>query len=146
MYFRSTARNFEGQWWFNQNLRQRVSENFYSENIGELWYLKIIRWSYRNIRPDVFCKTGVLWNFAKFTGQHLCQSLLFNKVVGLSPGEISKIFKNTFLYRTPLVAAFEVKKILLESGALIEAFYASDNWTLPPFVKIAQSFILMQNA
>ena len=34
-------------------------------------------------RPDVFCKKGVLKNFAKFSGQHLSQSLLFNKVAGL---------------------------------------------------------------
>ena len=30
-------------------------------------------------------KKAVLTNFAKFTGKHLCQSLLFNKVAGLSP-------------------------------------------------------------
>ena len=34
----------------------------------------------------MFCKKGVLRNFAKFTGKHLCQ-------------------ENTFLRRTPLVAA-----------------------------------------
>ena len=28
-------------------------------------------------------KKNVLRNFAKFTGKHLCQGLLFNKVVGL---------------------------------------------------------------
>ena len=33
--------------------------------------------------PEVFCKKGVLRNFAKFTGKHLCQSLFFNKVSGL---------------------------------------------------------------
>ena len=27
---------------------------------------------------------GVLRNFTKFTGNHLCQSVLFNKVAGLS--------------------------------------------------------------
>ena len=31
----------------------------------------------------MFCKKGVLRNFTKFTGKHLCQSLLFNKVTGL---------------------------------------------------------------
>ena len=30
-------------------------------------------------------KKGVLRNFAKFTGKHLCQSLFFNKVAGLRP-------------------------------------------------------------
>ena len=31
----------------------------------------------RSSRPEVFCKKGVLRNFTKFTGKHLCQSLLF---------------------------------------------------------------------
>ena len=30
--------------------------------------------------PEVFCEKGVLKNFTKFTGKHLCQSLFFNKV------------------------------------------------------------------
>ena len=34
-------------------------------------------------RLDVFCKKGVLKNFAKFTGKHLCHSLFLNKVAGL---------------------------------------------------------------
>ena len=37
----------------------------------------------RSTRPEVFCKKGVLKNFAKFTGKHLCRSLFFNKVTGL---------------------------------------------------------------
>ena len=28
-------------------------------------------------------KNGALKNFAKFTGKHLCQSLIFNEVAGL---------------------------------------------------------------
>ena len=31
----------------------------------------------------MFCKEGVLRNFTKFTGKHLCQILFFNKVAGL---------------------------------------------------------------
>ena len=31
----------------------------------------------RSSRPEVFCKKGVLRNFTKFTGKHLCQSLFF---------------------------------------------------------------------
>ena len=34
--------------------------------------------------PKVFCKKVALKNFAKLSGQHLSQSLLFNKVAGLS--------------------------------------------------------------
>ena len=32
---------------------------------------------------DMFCRKGVLTNFEKFPGKHLCQSLLFHKVAGL---------------------------------------------------------------
>ena len=38
---------------------------------------------FRSIPPELFCKIGVLRNFAKFTGKHLCESLFFNKVAGL---------------------------------------------------------------
>ena len=51
-------------------------------------------------------KKGVFINFAKFTGQHLCQILFFNKVAGLGSEkqtltqvfsyEVYKIAKNTF--------------------------------------------------
>ena len=69
----------------------------------------------------MFCKRGVLGNFIKFTGKHLCQSLVFNNVAGLRPQacnfikketlaqvfscEFCNISKNTFSYRTPLVTA-----------------------------------------
>ena len=32
--------------------------------------------------PKVFYKKGILENFAKFTGKHLCQSPFFNQVEG----------------------------------------------------------------
>ena len=44
----------------------------------------------RSSRPEVFCKKGALRNFAKLTGQHLCQSLFFNKVAGLRPATLLK--------------------------------------------------------
>ena len=36
-------------------------------------------------------KKGVLRNFTKFTGNHLCQGLFFNKVAGLRPTTLLKI-------------------------------------------------------
>ena len=39
----------------------------------------------RSSRPEMFCKNGVLWNFAKFTGNHLCQSFSFMNVSSLRP-------------------------------------------------------------
>ena len=35
-------------------------------------------------------RKGVHRNFAKFTGKHLCQSLLFNKVAGFRPSTLLK--------------------------------------------------------
>ena len=35
-------------------------------------------------------RKGVLRNFAKFTGKHLCQSLSFNKVIGLRSATLFK--------------------------------------------------------
>ena len=37
---------------------------------------------FRSSRLEVFCKVGVLENFAKFTENHLWKSLVFNKVTG----------------------------------------------------------------
>ena len=53
----------------------------------------------RSSRPDVFCEKGVLRNFAKFTGKHLCQSLFFNKVAGLSfikKEALAQVFSSEF--------------------------------------------------
>ena len=60
-------------------------------------------------------RKGVLRNFAKFTGKHLCQSLFFNKVAALIvkketlaqvfSSEYCEISKNTFFYRTATVVA-----------------------------------------
>ena len=73
----------------------------------------------RSSRSEVFCKKGVLENFAKFTGKHLCQSLFLIKrlrheawnfikketLAQVFTCEFSEISKNTFFYRTPPVAA-----------------------------------------
>ena len=45
--------------------------------------------------PGVFYEKNIPKYFAKSTGKHLCQSLFFNKVVGLRP-EFCEKFKNTF--------------------------------------------------
>ena len=64
---------------------------------------------FRSSRPEVFCKKGVLENFTKFTGKHLYQSLFFNKetLAQVFPSEFCEIFKNTYFYRIPLMAASE---------------------------------------
>ena len=66
----------------------------------------------RSSLPEVFCKKGILRNFTKFTGKHLCQSIFFNKV------EFCEISKNTFFHRTSLAAASEIGKEFMRSYVL----------------------------
>ena len=75
--------------------------------------------SFRSSHQRCSRKKGVLRNFAKFTGKHLCQSLFFNKAADLSPATISKkrlwhrcfpvnftrIFKNAFFTKHSWTAA-----------------------------------------
>ena len=62
----------------------------------------------------MFCKKGVFKMFAKFAGKHLCPSRFVNKVAALRLNaqvflcEFCEVFKNTFSYRTPLVAASKI--------------------------------------
>ena len=74
---------------------------------------------FRSSRPEMFCRKGVLRNFAKFTENHLCRSLFFNK--DLRPATLLKkrllaqvfsceyceISKNKFFYRATPVATSE---------------------------------------
>ena len=61
--------------------------------------------SYQKQPPEVFCKKGVLENFAKFTRKHLCLSMLFNKIAGLKKRPWNKCFPVNFakFLRTPLL-------------------------------------------
>ena len=80
----------------------------------------------RSSRLKVFCKKGVLKNFAKFAWENVWQSLFFNKVADLRHAillkketmtevfscEFYEIFRTLF-YRTPLVAASARPNIIL---------------------------------
>ena len=52
-----------------------------TENLHNSWRISRCRCSLRK---------GVLRNFAKFTGKHLCQGLFFNKVAGLRSATLLK--------------------------------------------------------
>ena len=53
----------------------------------------------KSSRSQMLFKIGVIKNFAKSTGKHLCKAHVFSC-------EFYEIFKNTFCLRTPPVAAF----------------------------------------
>ena len=79
-------------------------------------------WNYRSSRLQIFFKIDVLKNFAIFIGKYL---LNVGQIVGLQQlylkvtptnvfsCEYCEIFKNSFFYRTPLVAASGIIKSLL---------------------------------
>ena len=54
----------------------------------------------RSSRMEVFCRKGVLENSAKFIGKHLCWT-----PAKIFSYEFCEIFKKTFTYRTPQLAA-----------------------------------------
>ena len=77
-------------------------------------YLLYFGNTFKSSRSQVFFKIGVLKNFANFTGKHLCWSLLLIELQAWRSKEtptqvfsckICDIFKSTFFYRTPSVAA-----------------------------------------
>ena len=83
---------------------------------------------------------GVLRNFVKFKGKHLCQSLFFNKVADLNfikketleqvfSCEFYKISKKTFFYRTlPVTASVSTCKKL---GYFTDFFWRYDGLKNP---------------
>ena len=77
---------------------------------------------YRGSHPEVFYKKGVLRNFAKFTGNtcarvsfliklqaSACNFIKKETLTQVFSCEFCKVSKNAFSYRTPPVAASELK-------------------------------------
>ena len=84
----------------------------------------------RSSRLEMFCKKLVRKNFAKFTGKHLCRSLLFHKVAGMRPATLTspfsiqhqatasgnKIFWISFSTRTETYFSLSEKQQILSGG------------------------------
>ena len=66
----------------------------------------------------VACIKGVLENFTKFTGKHLCWGLFFNKVAGLGPESLLKKHSNTGAFHW---IWWNFLRILLKRTALMAA-------------------------
>ena len=50
----------------------------------------VFKENYRSSHRRCFIRKGILKNFTKFTGKHLCQSPFFNKVAGLRSATLLK--------------------------------------------------------
>ena len=60
--------------------------------VQDLFKIKIKRSSL----PEVFCKKGVLKDFAKFTGKHLCQSLFITACNFIKKEALAQVFSCEF--------------------------------------------------
>ena len=67
----------------------KIFYNIMHERLKKIMYTQIKSFmedkvsKFKSSRPELCFKKGILGNFAKFAGKHLCQSLFFNKVAGL---------------------------------------------------------------
>ena len=66
---------------------------------AELLLFRIVHIIIRSSRLGVFSEKGVLRNFTKFTGKHVCQSLFFNKVSDLC----QSLFFNSFMTEAVII-------------------------------------------
>ena len=71
-------------------LSLRVATFFEAKIFDNGKYKKHATNKIRSSHPEVFCKQGVLRNFAKFAGKHMCQSFFFNKVAALRSANLLK--------------------------------------------------------
>ena len=76
--------------WVLRNLMKYLHSQFSNSKCCGRNYQSLNAIKHGSSRPEVFCKNGVLRNFAKFTGKHLCQSFFFNKTAGLRPATLLK--------------------------------------------------------
>ena len=83
-------------------------------------------YGHRNFQNTEAATGGILKNFTKFTGKHLCQSLFFNIVAGLRAAEvvsceICEIFKNTFFTSDCFSKYGSLYMIVAVHGCLIKS-------------------------
>ena len=68
---------------------------------------------YRSSCLDVLCKKGVLINFTKFAGKHLCQSLFFDKVAGGACWLLNLVCPNHWSMLFSFKSHFMIVKLVL---------------------------------
>ena len=105
--------------YFGSNIVEGVAESWME---AEMSWVEVDGAGWRLMHGLVIpLKKGVIRKCVKFTGKHLCQSLIFKNVAGLRaatilketlaqvfPSEFCEISKNNFSYKTPLMAASDL--------------------------------------
>ena len=74
---------------FVRSMKWYSTEKFL-EILREIVFPNYLTYPSEAVVQKRFCKKGVVRNFAKFAGKHLCQPLFFNKVAGLRPATLLK--------------------------------------------------------
>ena len=64
-------------------LQKERGEDTMDKGWKSLILITILTFIFRRSHPEVFCKKGVLKNFAKYAEKQLCQNLFFSNVAGL---------------------------------------------------------------
>ena len=90
----SGAGVFEG-WVDTQILKMIINNNIKATFLLFITVFKfhgytVFKENYRSSHRRCFIRKGILKNFTKFTGKHLCQSPFFNKVAGLRSATLLK--------------------------------------------------------
>ena len=134
-------------------MRTRITPNtdtFYAVEVESVdkvkRYSEVALVNFRSSLPEVFCKKGVLWNFAKFTEKRLCWGLQLYWKRGSDTGgffcAFCEIVKNTFSYRTPPVAASGIRLYLIISIDFYLVLSCFLIWQLRPLLSRSHPWIL----
>ena len=101
----------------------------------------------------MFCKKGVFRNFTKSTGNHLCQSLFFNKVADLRPatllrkrrwhrcfpGNFTKFLRTCFLKEHPWWVLLKRHYKKHEKFESVDCVGGKFGWTVGVITKFTSS-------
>ena len=112
--------------YFLVNIVKFLRSYFFIEHLQ--WLLLDLFLACGSSRLEVFCGKGVLTNFAKFTGKHKKEKK--ETLSQVFSSEFCKIFKNSFSYRIPPVAASVY--VIPHSLPILSHPLATSNRVLPP--------------
>ena len=104
----------------------------------------LLRTPFRNSHQRCSIEIGVLRNFTKFTGKHLCQSLFFNKVAAQTLAQVfscefCEIFKNILFTENFRVTA-SVKASYMFAMVLNNIQNCNCNHSVHHYHKIMEAF------
>ena len=98
---------------YQTSIMELFCGHYYRKKTSIIDIDRVLNTPLRSSRLQIFFKSGVLKNFANFTGKHLCLNLFLIKLQAsrlqlyqketptqVLSCEICKNFKNTFFYRT----------------------------------------------